>query len=229
MNLLKFFKRKKSVICPCCNSRYETFLPFGTPPRPNARCANCGSLERQRLIWYFLKKQTNFFKNQLTLLHVAPEECFFKPISKMSNIKYLPVDMFTPGHSYPAGTLNMDITKLDLKDNSIDAVLCVHVLEHIPDDFQALRELLRVLKPTGWAILQIPLNKKLATTHEDSSITDPLERAKVFGQWDHVRMYGRDYGQRLTKAGFKVTVYTPSEKERRKYVLDEDLYFCTHP
>ena len=100
--------------------------------------------------------------------------------------------------------MKADICALPFKDNSFDIILCNHVLEHIPNDRKAISELYRVLKPSGWGIFQIPQDLNREVTYEDDSITDKKERAKIFGQYDHVRIYGRDYFDKLSSVGFKV-------------------------
>ena len=120
---------------------------------------------------------------------------------EMQNLEYITADIESP-----LAKLKMDIHDIPLEDNSIDVIFCNHVLEHVRDDIQALNEMKRVLKPGGWAILQIPFFYPLKEqTYEDASITDPKEREKAFGQDDHVRMYGKDYGERLASVGFEVT------------------------
>jgi len=129
----------------------------------------------------------------------------------------------------------MDLTSLNLEDNAFDCLFCYHVLEHIPDDRKAIRELYRVLKNGGWAIVKVPIQAGLQKTLEDPRIIDPAERLRAFGQADHVRCYGLDYRERLEEAGFIVTIdgfaKTFSEEEVQKYRITrtEDIYFCTKP
>ena len=111
--------------------------------------------------------------------------------------------------------IKIDITDIKFQNNTFDCILCSHVLEHILDDNKAIRELYRVLKPNGWAILQVPILRE--KTFEDPNIQTPEERLKYFGQEDHVRIYGLDYKDRLENAGFKVMV-DPYLME-----LDEDI------
>lgn len=226
--------RGNNNYCPICEHSFVTFLPYGVRKRPNAQCPGCQSLERQRLIWMFARQQ-GLFERPLRLLHVSPEKVFFNKFSKDPRIDYVPVDKFAPGYdgAYPKGTQNVDITDIPFPDNSFDAILCIHVLEHVPDDALAMRELYRVLKPSGWAIIQVPLDKKRDTTYEDFSIVDPQAREQAFGQPDHVRWYGLDYADRLSAAGFEVTVspfaqtFPDAEVFRLGLPLDEDIYYCT--
>jgi SAM-dependent methyltransferase len=183
------------------------------------------------MIWLFCQKR-NLFAKKLSLLHVSPEKVFFKKFVHNSEVDYTPIDKFAEGYSYPAGTQNVDITEMPYPDAHVDAILCVHVLEHIPDDHIAMMELYRVLKPNGWAIIQVPLDKNRKETYEDFSITDALEREKAFGQSDHVRWYGLDYKNRLETAGFEVEVvdfvggFSPEEQFRYGLPHEDDIYFC---
>jgi predicted SAM-dependent methyltransferase len=132
-------------------------------------------------------------------LHFAPEQAFYKLFRNQKNIAYTTTDLFSP-----LADVKADICNLPFKDNSYDVILCNHVLEHIPDDTKAMQELFRVLKKGGMAILQIPQDLKREKTFADDSITDQKERAEIFGQYDHVRIYGRDYFDKLRSVGFTV-------------------------
>lgn len=173
-------------------------MPYGRiNPRPNALCPHCLSLERHRLIWMYLQQETNFFKTPLQVLHVAPEVCFMKRFEKQHGVRYITTDIESP-----LAKVKADIHQLPFADNTFDAVLCNHVLEHVADDIQAMREIKRVLKPGGWAILQVPFFSPVPeTTFEDNTITDKREREKIFGQDDHVRKYGQDYASRINASG----------------------------
>ncbi|MBN3940600.1 class I SAM-dependent methyltransferase [Nostoc sp. NMS9] len=218
------------VFCPCCERKFQKFLPFGAQKRPNAICPRCLSLERHRLLWLYLKNKTNLLSQKLELLHVAPEYLLKKSISNLPNINYLSADL-QPNEAM----VQMDITDIQYPNNVFDVILCSHVLEHIPNDWQAMAELCRVLKPGGWAILHIPLDPKLEKTLEGTSDLSPEERERLFGHHDHMRMYGRDYKEKLEKAGFTVKVDSYAQElgidNIQKFGLmpDEDIYYCTKP
>jgi SAM-dependent methyltransferase len=187
-----------AVHCPCCGGRFSRFLPAGAPAR-DAACPRCNSLERQRLLYLYLQERTPLFTQRLRVLHFAPEDCLQPALASLPNLDYVSADL-APG----SASMTMDITRIAFPDASFDAVLCSHVLEHVPDDRRAMRELRRVLRPQGWAILQVPLDPARAATFEDFSVTDEAGRERLFGQRDHVRVYGRDYPERLRAAGFAV-------------------------
>ncbi|GLU42487.1 SAM-dependent methyltransferase [Muricauda sp. NBRC 101325] len=185
---------------PIDGKSFKKFLPYGYEnPRENVLSPSTLSLERHRLLWLYLKNETSFFSQSLKLLHFAPEQAFYKRFKKLDNIDYTTTDL-----NSPLADVKADICNLPFADNSFDVILCNHVLEHIPDDTKAMQELYRVLKPGGWGIFQIPQDLKRDTTYEDDSITDKKERAKIFGQYDHVRIYGRDYFDKLRSIGFTV-------------------------
>lgn len=218
------------VFCPCCEGQFREFLPFGANRRPNAMCPRCLSLERHRLLWLYFQNKTNLFSASLRVLHIAPEYIFKKKLVSLSNLSYLTADI-APGEAM----VQMDITDIHYEDNSFDAILCSHVLEHIPDDARAIKELYRVLKPEGWAILHVPIDPELEKTIEGASTLTPEEREKLFGHHDHVRMYGRDYGIKLEQAGFTVKVDSYGKElgaeTMKKFGLmpEENIYFCRKP
>lgn len=215
------------VRCPCCGFPWREFVPHGQPLRRNAGCTICGALERHRLLYLFLKQKTGIFQRPMRLLHMAPERALRRVLAPLKTLSYVTADLCAPKVS-----VHTDITRLAFPDNCFDAILCSHVLEHIPNDAAAMRELLRVLKPGGWAILQVPLDTTLATTREDLSIVDPAERRRLYGQEDHVRLYGRDYAQRLTAAGFDVSIdqfartFDPQTARMHGVLIEEDIYYC---
>ncbi len=213
--------------CPCCNGHFKIFLTFGVNPRPNAQCPKCGSLERHRYFWLYYQNQTTLFSANLKVLHFAPEYVFQRNFKLYTNLDYISADL-----SSPLADFQMDITDIKFKDNSFDVILCNDVLEHVADDYKAMSELYRVLKPTGWAIIQAPVDKTRKTTYEDTGIISPKEREKHFGRHDHVRLYGLDYKERLCAAGFQVKVDSYINKlnadtiKRYNLTTDRDIYYC---
>lgn len=185
---------------PIDGRSFSKFLPYGyEQQRENVLSPSTLSLERHRLLWLYLKDHTSFFTARNKVLHFAPEQAFYKRFKNLSNLDYTTTDL-----NSPLADVKADICALPFEDNSFDFVLCNHVLEHIPDDTKAMEELYRILRPGGTAILQIPQDLTREKTFEDDSITDPKERAGIFGQYDHVRVYGRDYFDKLRSIGFKV-------------------------
>lgn len=212
--------------CTVCNHGVNEFLPCGIPVRPEAECPGCGALERHRLIWPFFQRETNLLDGRpKRMLHIAPEASIRSLLSSRKEIDYLSADL-EPGRAM----VEMDITRIQYPDDSFDAIYASHVLEHVPDDRRAMSEFVRVLKPGGWAVLQVPIVGD--TTDEDLTVTDPVERRRRFGQHDHVRTYGRDYRDRLAAAGFEVEVVpyiqSFSSELMEKFGLDvtENVYFC---
>jgi len=226
----------EGVECPACGSHFRIFAPTGNPLRENAQCPRCGFAERGRLMSLYLTESTDLFKHnsKIKLLHFGPEKFFYDKFSKLQNIEYIPCDLFPEKYIFGGKKkiTKVDITKIPFADDSFDVILCSHVLEHIPDDALAMSELYRVMKPGGWGVFQVPIDYSREKTYEDFSITTPEERLKAFGQGDHVRWYGRDYKNRLEKAGFKVTaddfVRKFSDEELFRFGLDktELIYRC---
>jgi SAM-dependent methyltransferase len=221
--LLHYALQGNNVECVCCKSKYITFLPAGIEKRANARCIKCGSLERHRTLWMFLNEQHDRFSKPIKLLHVAPEKIFYKYFDSIPNIEYCPVDLMPDKYEYGSKTIEMDVTALTYPDNYFDAVICNHVLEHIRQDAKAMSELYRVLKPGGWAILNTPVDMNSERTVEDINLYDPKKQLELFGQPDHVRVYGKDFITRLQHAGFTMDVIDHvskfSHNEQFKYGL----------
>ncbi len=229
--VISLFLRGKTYTDPIDGKSFSKFLPYGYEnQRDNVLSPSTLSLERHRLLWLYLKNETNIFTTKANVLHFAPEQAFYKRFRKLKNWQYTTTDL-----NSPLADVKADICNLPFEDDQYDIIFCNHVLEHIPDDTKAMQELLRVLKPGGMAILQIPQDLNRDTTFEDDSITDAKERAKIFGQYDHVRVYGIDYFEKLKSIGFKVEEvdYTNilSEKEVKKYCLakGEILPVCYKP
>ena len=217
--ILAFFLQGNKYTDPINGKSYRKFLPYGYENlRENVLSPGTLSLERHRLFWLYLKNKTGFFTENLKVLHFAPEQAFYKKFRKMKNLDYTTTDL-----NSPIADVKADICNLPFSENEFDFIICNHVLEHIPDDSKAMKELYRVLKPGGMAILQVPYKADLKITFEDDSITDPKERARIFGQYDHVRVYGMDYFEKLRSIGFEVDAvdFTKefSEKDIQKYRL----------
>ncbi len=190
-----------TVECNVCSKKFSRFLDYGHGNhfRKNVLCPYCLSLERHRLILLYLKKNTHFFTSKHKMLHIAPEQCFYDEFKKLSNIEYITGDLYSPLAEY-----KFDLHKIPFEDNTFDIIFCNHVLEHVRDDNTCMKELYRVLKPNGFAILQVPIDYSRSKTYEDSSIITPEQREKEYWQKDHVRLYGKDYPNKLSNAGFHV-------------------------
>ncbi|WP_282080942.1 class I SAM-dependent methyltransferase [Aquimarina algiphila] len=219
--IIALFLRGKTYTDPIDEKSFSKFLPYGYgKQRENVLSPSTLSLERHRLLWLYLKNETDFFTTTSKVLHFAPEQAFYKRFRRLQHLEYTTTDL-----NSPLADVKADICNLPFKDNEYDIIFCNHVLEHIPDDTKAMKELFRVLKPGGMAILQIPQDLNRATTFEDDSITDPQERAKIFGQYDHVRVYGRDYFEKLRAIGFKVDEVDYTQKLSK----DDVTQFCLAP
>ena len=198
--LIALSLKGKTYTDPIDGKSFRKFLPYGYEnPRENVLSPSTLSLERHRLLWLYLKNETDFFNKPIKLLHFAPEQAFYQRFKKLDHITYTTTDL-----NSPLADVKADICHLPFDEDTFDVILCNHVLEHIPDDTKAMQELYRVMKPGGWGIFQIPQDLKREQTFEDNTITDRKERARIFGQYDHVRIYGRDYFDKLRSVGFKV-------------------------
>lgn len=204
---------------PIDGKTFRQFLPYGYENvRENVLSPSTLSLERHRLLWLYLKRELDITSKPYKVLHVAPEQCFYSRFRESDNLYYTTTDL----HS-PLADVKADICNLPFDENTFDLVLCNHVLEHIPNDTRAMEELYRIMKPGGTGIFQIPLDQKRERSFEDDTITDKEERRRIFGQYDHVRVYGMDYFDRLEQAGFHAEAvdYTArmSAEEIDKYRL----------
>ena len=198
--ILKILMYGNKFTDPIDGNTFRAFLPYGyNKIRNNVLSPSTYSLERHRLLWLYLKNETSFFKAKLKVLHFAPESALMNQFKKLKNLSYDTIDL-----NSPIADIKADICDLPFLDNSYDFILCNHVLEHIVDDNKAIRELYRVLKKNGIGIFQVPIDYNRDTTFEDFSVTNKKERNKLFGQYDHVRIYGLDFFDRLQKAGFLV-------------------------
>lgn len=188
--------------CPICGSRYRRFMPYGyVTSREDALCPHCLSLERHRMIWLWLKESSNLFEGYPRLLHIAPELSLMRHFKRhyRDNGNYITADLESP-----LADIHFDVQSIPMTDESVDVVICNHLLEHVEDDRRAMAELYRILRCGGWGIMLVPEDRARVATFEDDSITDPDERTRIFGQYDHRRIYGRDYDDRLRAAGFRV-------------------------
>ena len=200
--ILAFLLKGNTFTDPIDGKSFRMFLPYGYGnQRNNVLSPSTLSLERHRLLWLYLQNETDFFTSTIKkkVLHFAPEQEFYKRFKKQTNIDYTTTDLLSP-----LADVKADICNLPFENNTYDIIFCNHVLEHIPDDTKAMQELYRVLKPSGMGIFQIPQDLNRATTFSDDTIVDQKERAKIFGQYDHVRVYGKDYFDKLRNIGFKV-------------------------
>ena len=221
------------VECPVCERKFSKFLSYGSKVahRENVLCPYDLTLERHRLMWLYLKNESNFFTaEKLDVLHIAPEQCFHGKFKAQNNLNYLTGDLESP-----IADLHFDLHHIPLEDNRFDVVFCNHVMEHVDDPIQCMKELFRVMKAGGWAIMQVPQDMSRETTYEDSTIVTPEDREKHFWQKDHVRLFGRDYPQWLEKAGFRIEFYDITKKfdletiERYRLIKDELLYIAKKP
>lgn len=213
-------------LCPMCGTRVRKFLP-NAAGRPNVRCPHCNASDRQRFLWLYFSRCSDLFDGTpRKLLHFAPEGALGTQLQKDPRLQYLSVDI-TPGRAMMVA----DITGLQFADAEFDRIICSHVLEHIPDDFKAMCEMLRVLRPGGVAYLMFPLVGD--TTFEDFSVTDHADRKRLFGRHDHVRVYGMDVLARLRGCGWNPQVeyaremLEPVEIRRYGILTGELLMRCT--
>ena len=217
--ILRIIFRGKKYTDPIDDSNYSKFLSYGYKTvRKNALCPGTLSLERHRLLWLYLDKETNFLSSNLKVLHVAPEQVFYKKFKKFKNWEYFTFDL-----NSPIADIKGDLISTNFKDEYFDLIICNHVLEHIEDDKSALDEMYRILKYNGISILQVPINVKRENTFEDLSIKSKIQREKYFGQYDHVREYGLDFKDRVEQAGFKVEMINYSKKISQDLVIKYGL------
>lgn len=220
--------RGEAFHCSVCEHDFGKFKSAGHPRRPNAECPRCGARERHRLMMYFLDNFTNLGRTDdpVRLLHLAPERMLARRMSSYPNVDYLSGDI-NPTRAQAV----VDVTRMQFDDDSFDAIICSHVLEHVADDKAAMREMCRVLRPDGWAIINAPVRNDLEDTFEDWSVTAPKARAQMFGQWDHVRCYGRNYPELLGSAGFQVAIdpFPIPADVKRRFALQHAgrIFYCT--
>lgn len=239
---IKYFGNK--YYCNVCNSNLSKFKSgginqpiinefeiVGAGYRQADFCPVCKASYRQRFQYLFFQEMRVLSKEE-KMLHIAPEECFSNIFREKLGNKYFSGDLEPERYSYYTRAIKVDLTQIDFPSESFDILICNHVLEHITDDLKAMREIFRILKPNGMALIQVPISLKLSSTYEDSGIISPDERLVKFGQKDHVRIYAKDFKERLKKAGFQVKTYNTKEfdnyKHFEKLALDhrETLFVC---
>ncbi|MDX2361331.1 MAG: methyltransferase domain-containing protein [Crocinitomicaceae bacterium] len=198
------------VSCPVCERSFSKFLSYGSDiaHREGVLCPYDLTLERHRLMWLYLKDHSDFFTAEnVKVLHIAPEQCFHKRFKNQKNLDYLTGDLLSP-----IADMHFDLHDIPLEDNRFDVVFCNHVMEHVDDAHKCMTELYRVMKPGGWAIMQVPQDFSREETYEDPSIVTPEDREKHYWQYDHVRLFGKDYPDWLRKAGFEVEEFDKESK-----------------
>lgn len=224
---LNLARRGEFKKCPICNKDLAMFLPYG---KKSIHCPNCSSFPRHRALWLYMSKHA-LLKENISILHISPEPAFFESFKNKNN--YVAIDKFSNGYSYPKSVLRMDIEHLDFDDNTFELIICSHVLEHVDNDYKALREMARVTKQDGSVLVMVPIETKFDRTYENKNIVKPTERRKHFGQQDHLRLYGMDFPARTVECGFDCQVYTTealfSSSEFSRYGLEFDFIFHLKP
>lgn len=207
----------KRFRCPVCERSFSRFLTKrgnwsikGELLRDittNAICPGCDSGIRTRFVWKFVKEKTDLFSKRMKLLHVAPSDIFSEHIKKLSNIEYVPADIAPIDEA----TVKLDLRDIHFPDDSFDAVICSHVIEHIKEDQKAIGEIYRILRPNGWVLIAVPIYGE--TTYEDSAVNSDYLRGKIFGNSGHVRLNGLDLSRKLQSAGFEVKIFSIDDLE----------------
>jgi SAM-dependent methyltransferase len=233
--------------CPICGYRCRDWRTIGEPAAVNrelrligagtrqAGCYWCLSTDKERLLYLYFTRVFKIPENtsHYTVLHCAPELCLYKLLRRLPTVDYIPADLCPEKYPFAKHIRKIDLCHIDLISDSIDLIIANHILEHIPDDRQAMKELYRILKPGGKALLQVPISQILEVTIEDFAVTDEREREARFGQSDHCRIYGRDYFERLASAGFSVEQVDvlPNSSDKEYYGLNphERLFLATKP
>lgn len=233
------FSLGRKFECPFCHWRFRRFRAagfdypvlkekqvIGGGYRLNDLCPRCMSKSRERLLYLYLQNRTDLFSRNQTMLHIAPEPNLTKLLSGAGNIRYVSGDL-----SESDVMSHFDVMQMPFSDNTFDAVICNHVLEHVESDLCAMADLYRIMKPGGWAVLQVPIAVALTNTIEDPTVKTEQRRIELFGQRDHVRLYSKgDYVKRLESVGFVVDVQPfckelPPADVRHYALISEELVF----
>jgi hypothetical protein len=218
--------RGSAVQCPLCDNAFDRFKDDWN--RPDALCWRCGAHERHRAQWLLFERRPELLGQARSLLHFSPEWCLRRRLVQRPGLRYVTTDL-DPAQD---ADLRLDVTALDLPDGAFDAILCSHVLEHVPDDRAAMAELRRVTAPGGFTLVMVPLALDRAATYEDPAITAPADRERAFLQSDHVRLYAPDIADRLGAAGFAVEVVDlhrelgPARAARHGLLASDLLFLC---
>lgn len=223
--------RGKDYYCVCCNKHFKRFLNkgFGDDIRLNAQCPNCSSLERNRLLFYYLKNETTVFTDNPSILHVSPEECIKKHLIKNPNYYDIDIDNYKNSARY-----KVDITqKLPFPENKFDYIICSHVLGHIEQEENAANNLFRALNVDGRAIIITYIDQSSTTTMNFKLETD-IEKLKKYGEFDLLRFHGLDFQERLSRENIEVEKLDYrmkfDEADRKKFSLGdgrrEILFIC---
>lgn len=226
--------------CILCNSQIDSFFPggysgdffrnkkiIGGGYRENVICPNCRSMDRERWCYYVMQKYTDIFQKTSTILHFAPERRIADILQKNEKADYYKCDLYKAGDIHKC-----DITDIQFRDHFFDYIIVNHVLEHVKNEAAAINELKRVLKEDGKIILSFPVCPDMKT-YEDDRIVDEAGRLRAFGQEDHVRIYGKDFLERLSQYGLNIKVYTPCQElekgeiEKYGFISDDILMVCS--
>jgi SAM-dependent methyltransferase len=218
--------RGSNVTCVLCGSSLRGFAPHGGGPevldrrkvvggmrRDADRCPVCHGCDRTRMMALYLEHEIGGGQQHLNILHIAPEYGLYLWLKRQAGVTYTGCDIDTRRYRHIENMRTANLMSMPFDADSFDIVICSHVLEHVPDDLKAMREIRRLLRPGGAAMLLVPLALDGLGTDGDPSIVDPAEQERRFGQWDHVRLYGKDdFLARLTEAGFEVSAFSPFER-----------------
>lgn len=202
--LQSLFYRGKGFTCPICKVNLKRYMSYRNTGDPT--CPRCRTSRRHRFYWYYLNEYSDLFDGRnKRVLHLAPEYYLKSIFQQRLGDAYLPT-----GYNDPRVKHMLDLNNANEADESFDVIICNHVLEHVPDDLKAMREIRRMLKPDGWALITVP---QLASdkTFEDPAHKSPKERKQFYGQWDHLRAYGSDFAERLRSQGFAVESIYPQD------------------
>jgi SAM-dependent methyltransferase len=234
---------RKERFCPICRQSADTFNPYGVAQTPDAQCPNCGSMERYRLLFLYLFNETDLFKKPNTLIEIGPRKEFSQLLRSYPNIKYVGSDL-SVNFDHPRSNLEADMNFMPFSANLADFVIAYHVLEHLPKPQSGLLEIKRILKPGGIAFLQVSIDINRSSTYEDPNLTTDEDRIRIYGQKDHLRIFGNDFDKFISDAGFSVNRVKYVEKFSPKtrtllglkdtfplqtYTTCEDIFIAVKP